>query len=33
MLLLSFKPGTTVVTDDPAVVFTANGTRAMPFTI
>jgi len=26
-LLLSFKPGTSVVTDDPAVVFTANGTR------
>jgi hypothetical protein len=32
-LLLSFKPGTGVVTDDPAVVFTANGARAMPFTI
>ncbi|HEY6344552.1 MAG TPA: choice-of-anchor D domain-containing protein [Bryobacteraceae bacterium] len=33
VLLLSFKPGTTVVTDDPAIVFVANGSRSMPFSI
>jgi hypothetical protein len=32
-LLLSFKPGTTVVADDPAIVFVANGSRSMPFSI
>jgi hypothetical protein len=33
VLLLSFKPGTTVVTDDPAIVFVSNGSRSMPFSI
>jgi hypothetical protein len=33
VLLLSFKPGTTVVTDDPAIVFVANGSRSLPFSI
>jgi hypothetical protein len=33
VLLLSFKPGTTVVTDDPAIVFVSNGSRSMRFSI
>src|SRR5437762_10049074 len=30
---LAFLPDTTVVTDDPAVVFLATGTRSLPFSV
>jgi hypothetical protein len=30
---LSFRPDTSVVSDDPAIVFVANGARSIPFTI
>lgn len=30
---LAFVPDTTLVTDDPAVVFLATGTRSLPFTV
>ncbi|SRR5579884_834285 len=32
-LTLSFRPDTSVVADDPAIVFVATGTRSVPFSI
>ena len=32
-VLLSFRPGATVVADDPAVMFVATGARSVPFSI